>query len=77
MLKLQAHSQGGGGDVGGVPTPPSGINDIHNFNYLIQESCLIVSSLASEPQIAPKALSRHENLKIFMQHAPQIYTYST
>ena len=25
------------GGVGGVPTPPSGINDIHNFNYLIQE----------------------------------------
>ena len=32
----QACSQGGGG-VGGVPTTPSGINDIHNFNYLIQE----------------------------------------
>ena len=30
----QARSQGG---VGGVPTPPSGINDIHNTNYLIQE----------------------------------------
>ena len=27
----------GGGGVGGVPTTPSGINDIHNFNYLIQE----------------------------------------
>ena len=25
------------GGVGGVPTPPSGINDIHNFNYIIQE----------------------------------------
>ena len=28
---------GGGGRVGGVPTPPSVNNDIHNFNYLIQE----------------------------------------
>ena len=28
---------GGGGGVGGVPIPPSEINDIHNTNYLIQE----------------------------------------
>ena len=27
----------GGGGVGGVPTPPSEINDIHSTNYLIQE----------------------------------------
>ena len=35
-LDTQARSQGGGG-AGGVPTPPSGINDIHNFNCLMQE----------------------------------------
>ena len=33
----QARSRGGGGGVGGVTTPPSGINDIHNTNYIIQE----------------------------------------
>ena len=66
----QPRSQGGG--AGGVPTTPSGINDIHNFNYLIQERPFdIVSSLASEPQIAPEALSWHENLKKFLQHAPR------
>ena len=41
MCTKQARSRGGGGGggggVGGVPTPPSGIDDIHNTNYLIQE----------------------------------------
>ena len=32
-IVFQARSQGGGG-VGGVATPPSGINDIHNTNYV-------------------------------------------
>ena len=58
------------GGVGGVPAPHSGINDIHNFNYLIKKGHLIVFSLASEPQIAPEPLSWHENLKSFMQLAP-------
>ena len=47
-----------GGEGGGVPTPLSEINDIHTFNYTYSmKSHLIVSSLASEAQIAPEALS--------------------
>ena len=63
-IKMIRPVAGGGGGGGGVPTPPSEINDIHNFNYLIQERplILIVSSLASEPQVAPEALSWHKNL---------------
>ena len=60
---------GGGGGVGGVATPPSGINDIHITNYLFQERPFDCSSLASEPQIAPEALSWHKHLRNFMQHA--------
>ena len=49
----QVRSQGG---VGGVPIHPPETNDIHNFNYVIQEGHLIVCSPVSEPQIAPEAL---------------------
>ena len=56
------------GGVVGVPTPPSGINDIHNFNYLIQERPF-ASHQASE-----EALSWHENLKTFLQHVLDMYS---
>ena len=49
IVRLLASSRGGG-DVGGVPTHPSEINDIYNLDYLIQERSF--ASLASEPQIA-------------------------
>ena len=74
-----SHRRGGEGGVGGgvggegcrgcTYTPPL---NIHYTNYLIQER---PSSLASEPQIAPEALSWHKNLKHLLQHAQKPLRY--
>ena len=56
LVQARSRGGGGGGGVRSVPTPPSGINDIHNFNCLIQERplILIVSSLASSLRLHQK-----------------------
>ena len=55
----------------------SGIISPTNYS---KKGHLIVSSIASKPQITPEALSWHKNLKHFLQHASRppidIYTVS-